>query len=164
MKYLENYKMFIQPNEWSCGPSCVKMVSDYINSENDNIENIIKIGRVDNIFGATQKRMERILISKKISYTLSKNLNTTEIESGLSNGFVYVILVFLDKYPHWILVTGVTNKKFNINDPYQGKISLSEDELINYFSIKKNNIYSIGSKLLVPNRIIKINTNETLNK
>lgn len=150
------YKLFIQPNGWSCGPSCIKMVSDYINSENSNIDDIIKLGGVDSTFGATQKRMEKILKSKNIDYELFKSLDTSEVENGLINGYVYIMLVYLGDYPHWILIKDFIDNKFDINDPYTGKKLLTSSELTDYFSIKRNNIYSLGSKLLVPNRIIKI--------
>jgi hypothetical protein len=46
-------------------------------------------------------------------------------------------LVYLDNYPHWILIKDFRNNLFQINDPYIGERELSENELINYFNKKK---------------------------
>jgi ABC-type bacteriocin/lantibiotic exporter with double-glycine peptidase domain len=150
--------LFIQPNEWSCGPSSLKMVLDYINNENNNIEDLIKLGNVDSVFGSTGRRMRSILDGRGVDYEFIKSFDCQSIIKGINSGYVFVMLVFLGKYPHWILVSDYENDKFIINDPYLGKEEMNEVELRDYYSVKNTNIYSIGTKFLVPNRIIKINT------
>jgi len=164
MRYLKYFKEankinhFMQPNEWSCGPSTLKMVLDYINNENNNIEDLIKMGNIDSVFGSTGRRMRRILDARGVDYEFIKSFNSESIIEDINKGYVFVMLVFLDNLPHWILVSEYENGKFTINDPYVGIKEMTDGELHDYFSIKKTNIYSIGTKFLVPNRIIKINT------
>ena len=149
--------MYKQPDGISCGPSCIKMVSDYVNKENCDIEELMKVGNVDAKFGAIQYRMEKILKYKKLDYTLEKTLNIEELINGLNDNCVYIVMVYLEEIPHWILITKYEFNKFKINDPWLGETRLTDKQLIAYYKNKTVSKFSIGVSILVRNRVIKIN-------
>jgi len=165
MKTLKSYKIFekdikhlYQPNAYTCGVTCIKMVLDFLKKENKSIEELSKLANCNKLTGTVLSNMKKLLDINDINYDLFKDLNHQEIIDNIKkDDCVYVIMIWLGDVPHWILIKDYQDDEYVVNDPWQGEIVLSTEELNEMFNYDKINIYSVGVKLLVPYKIIKIN-------
>ncbi len=129
-----------QPDGLSCGPTCVKMVADYLNKEkNISIENISEFIKLDHLTGTTPDKLHLALQKMKVNFSepTEENRNLSYlINKVIKNKKVAIVRTLTKGIKHWILVCGYNPETdmFVINDPWLGKINYTSEQLINVWS------------------------------
>jgi predicted double-glycine peptidase len=137
LNMIENINYIKQPTGNSCGPTCIKMVQTTLNGLSDTnfptIEEISEICGTDWIVGTPPDRMEKGLQNLNIPFIHHLNLNEPFefLKTVLKNGNIPILRTFTHNVPHWIIVTSFIDGRYNINDPWLGRIQYTESELNN---------------------------------
>ncbi len=141
MKKTMTIDLIKQPTGNSCGPTCLKMIHShidmkYIYNEGYNrpsIEKICDLCGTDWVVGTPPERMEKGMKALGLDYIEYVNIPNPYhfiiqiLESELRN--IPLLRTITKGVPHWIIVTEVINGEFKINDPWQGNITYTEEEL-----------------------------------
>lgn len=129
-------KHLYQPNGISCGPTCIKMVGDFLRGEISSIEDICKDCGTDNITGTPPDRMRKGLDAQNIPYVehMDEENPFDALRNVLDNGSNAILRTLTHSVPHWIVVYGYQVDEngvdvFLVNDPWLGQLTYSEDDL-----------------------------------
>lgn len=128
----EDMKYIRQPDGISCGPTCIKMVGDFIKGEVSSISDICKSCGTDNLVGTPPERMIKGLDSLGIEYKIHSNENNPiqTLKNILDSNHVAILRTLTRGYPHWIVVVSYNGDTFDVNDPWLGQIKYTREELI----------------------------------
>ena len=137
--------MYYQENESDCGPTCIKMVTDYYwkpkgqNVTEESFKKIKKSAKKNN--GSTRRKDMMDTISK-ISKLQCKELEGDEkdklrqIKEAIKKQRPVILYVRVQgKYYHYVVAKGIDNEYLEVNDPYKKRPG--QVELI--FFLKKDN-------------------------
>lgn len=131
-------KHMYQPDEISCGPTCLKMVYDHIKHGEITFEEIKKICGTDNIKGTTLDDMIVGLKHIGINYeypTLSSPESAIQyLNESLFGGDVIILRTLTKGIKHWVVVTGFDGRTYEVKDPWLGEIKYSQKQIINIWA------------------------------
>lgn len=141
-------KHIYQPTGHSCGPTCIKMVGDFLVGDIGKIDDICKTCGTDWIVGTPPDRMKKGLDELKIRYL--EHIREIEpfqsIKNTIDKGNVAIVRTITNNVPHWIVIDGYDEKKFHINDPWLGPIQYTEKELDSIWRIREFFYFEIIGK------------------
>jgi ABC-type bacteriocin/lantibiotic exporter with double-glycine peptidase domain len=133
-----NIKLLRQPNGFSCGNTCIKMILDYLEIYQDvSIKDIINICGSNSKFGTRHTEMMVGLDFFKIPYKrnditiLDSDIQIKTLNNILDNGNIFLLRTLLSGVKHWMIVIGKDeNNNFIINDPWSGSKLYNDTEII----------------------------------
>ena len=153
-------KHMYQPTGNTCGPTCLYMVKHFLaNYPNDlpfDIELRLKIDEIANmcgtdwIVGTPPDRMIKGMKELKIPYVEHyKSPRPYELlKKILDDGNIAIVRTITRGIPHWIIVHGYEENKYNVADPASGPIVMSEKQLDIIWSLRQYQFFEI----LVPEK------------
>lgn len=134
----EQINHIYQPTGNSCGPTCIKMVGDFLVGDIGKIDDICKACGTDWVVGTPPDRMKIGLDKLGIKYI--EHINEVDpfqsIKNTIDGGNIAIVRTITHNIPHWIVIDGYDEKKYRINDPWLGPITYTEDELDKIWRIR----------------------------
>lgn len=139
---IDNYKVFTeklklihQPNGIACGPTSLKMVSDYYDIV-CSIEELTIVMGTDDKTGTTDVKMKLGLDYLSLDYEQfsgDKDTSYNKLYTALKNENIILLRTLVKGIKHWICCDNYseTKKTFNILDPWLGNYELNESEIEN---------------------------------
>lgn len=160
-------KHYAQPNGISCGPTCIMMAYEALpqnpKKQHYSIMEICDLCGTDNITGTPPERLEKGMNSLGMTYT--HHVNSQEpfqhLKSVIDIGNLPIVRTFTHGIPHWIIVSGYDNDKFFINDPWQGEIKYTTEQLNNVWHGRHYEFYEV-EMLVIKQGIPKERLNEIM--
>lgn len=149
---MKDLKLIFQPNGISCGNTVLKMVANYLNIGLDiSIEKLIEVMETDSLTGTTDLKMIKGLEYLNIPYIQNKhhdNIMTDEIQievlkSILEKENVFIMRTKTKGVFHWILVHKFNGVKFQVLDPWLGKIEYTPEEILDIWSVRNYDGFTI---------------------
>jgi|LakMenE18May11ns_1017448.scaffolds.fasta_scaffold9854515_1 GNAT superfamily N-acetyltransferase len=144
----EGVKHIYQPTGNSCGPTCIKMVGEFIMGNVSEIDDICKTCGTDWVVGTPPEKMKIGLDNLGIKFI--EHSNEIEpyqsIRNVIDKGNVSIVRTMTKGVPHWIVIDGYDNDTFNVNDPWLGQIKYNEEELGNIWKVRDYFFYEIIGK------------------
>jgi hypothetical protein len=153
--YEDTINHIYQPTGNSCGPTCIKMVGDFIKGDVGTIDNICKTCGTDWVVGTPPDMMKKGLEQLGISYI--EHIHEIEPYQSLRNvidkGNVAIVRTITQNIPHWIVVHDYNDDTFKVNDPWLGQITYNEEELESIWKIRDFFFYEIitGNQKIISN-------------
>lgn len=85
----------------------------------------------DSITGTPPERLEKGMNALGMNYTHHVNSEKPyqDLKTVLDNGNIPIVRTFTHGIPHWIIVSGYEDDSYYINDPWQGEIKYTQEEL-----------------------------------
>jgi len=144
-----NIKHYSQPNGISCGPTCIMMAYEALPKTNkkkphSNIE-ICDMCGTDSITGTPPERLEKGLDALNMVYThyIYSDEPFKHLKDVLDNGNLPIIRTITHGVPHWIIASGYEDDIFHINDPWQGEIKYTIEQLDNIWVKRDYEFYEV---------------------
>lgn len=141
-------KHIYQPTGHSCGPTCIKMVGDFLVGDVGKIDDICKTCGTDWIEGTPPDRMKMGLDELGIKYV--EHIREIEpfqsIRNTIDKGNVAIVRTITQGTPHWIVIDGYDQKVFNVNDPWKGPIKYTEKQLHSIWRVREFFYFEIIGK------------------
>jgi predicted double-glycine peptidase len=106
---------FRQPNEWSCGPSALKIILDYF-KENKDIDFLIKEIKCDET-GTLHFGFTETLRKLGYEYFEKKDSKIEDIENFLKKGLPIIVDYQDHEGGHFSVIIGMDEKRFMLSDP-----------------------------------------------
>lgn len=134
----EQVKYLSQPTGNSCGPTCIKMVGDFLKGEVPSIEEICKMCGTDWVVGTPPEFMRKGLNQLQIPY-IEHQLEIEPFQSlknTIDKGNVAIVRTVTQGVPHWIVIDDYDGDTFSVNDPWLGQIEYDEYELEEIWAIR----------------------------
>lgn len=128
-------KHYKQPNGITCGPTCIMMVYEALpytpKKTHYSILEISDMCETDSITGTPPERLEKGMNELGMNYThhVNSKVPYQDLKTVLDNGNIPIVRTFTHGIPHWIIVSGYENDSYYINDPWQGEIKYTQEEL-----------------------------------
>ena len=134
----EEIQHIYQPTGNSCGPTCLKMVGDFIHGDVGKIDDICKECGTDWIVGTPPDKMRIGLHKLNINYVehQKENFPFNQLKHAIDRGNVCIVRTITQGVPHWINIVGYNENIFNVHDPWLGEIKYNEQELHSIWSIR----------------------------
>jgi GNAT superfamily N-acetyltransferase len=141
----EQIKHIYQPTGNSCGPTCIKMVGDFLVGDVGRIDDICKTCGTDWVVGTPPEKMKIGLDKLKIRYVEHiKELEPFQsIRNSIDKGNVCIVRTVTQDVPHWIVIDGYDEETFNVNDPWLGPLRYNEEELDSIWRIRDFFYYEV---------------------
>lgn len=140
-------KHIYQPTGNSCGPTCIKMVGDFIKGDVGSIDNICKACGTDWVEGTPPYKMKAGLDKLNIDYI--EHIHELEPYQSLKNvidkGNIAIVRTLTKNVPHWIVIHRYDGDTFYVNDPWLGSLKYNEPELESIWKIRDFFFYEIKS-------------------
>lgn len=134
----ESFHSFQQAGH-TCGPTCVKMVADYLNVDYSHIDELIELCGCNTRTGTIDTGIKNALDS--LGVRNKQNLLHKDDESAmdfldslLENGDIFIMRTLTRGIKHWIIVYGKRGKEYLIADPWLGKITYTRPEILEIWS------------------------------
>lgn len=144
----EGVKHIYQPTGNSCGPTCLKMVGEFIMGNVSEIDDICKTCGTDWVVGTPPEKMKIGLNHLGIKFI--EHSNEIEpyqsIRNVIDKGNVAIVRTITKETPHWIVIDNYDNDTFNVNDPWLGQIKYNEKELGDIWRVRDYFFYEIIGK------------------
>lgn len=136
-------KHIYQPTGNTCGPTCLKMVHDFLLTKgysNNNtyspkdfysVDEISMICGTDWIVGTPPDRLIKGLKELKIKHVefMSMPRPYEFLRNLLNTGNLAILRTITEGVPHWIIASGCNDDSFTIKDPWKGEITYTDAEL-----------------------------------
>ena len=131
MGITEEINHIYQPTGHSCGPTCIKMVGDFIKGDVGSIDDICHSCGTDWIVGTPPDKMKIGLNELQIKYIehINENDPFQTIKSAIDKGNVCIIRTITKEIPHWIVIDAYIDNIFSVNDPWLGQITYNTNQL-----------------------------------
>ena len=131
MNLNEDVKHIYQPTGNSCGPTCIKMVGDFIKGDVGEIDEICIECGTDWVVGTPPDRMKIGLDKLGIKYIehISEIEPFQSLKNVIDKGNKCIVRTITDGVPHWIVINSYKGNIFNVNDPWKGPIRYNEKQL-----------------------------------
>ncbi len=146
--------IYYQDNEVDCGPTCIKIVTDYYwkpkgkSVTEEYFKKIKKSAKKDKGSTGKSDMMDTIRKIVKLKY---KELEGDEkdkirqIKEAIKNHRPVILYCIVQgKYAHWVVAKGIDDEYLEVNDPYKGRPSQVE---LKYFLKKHNKSRKYGQCL-----------------
>ena len=144
---LNEVKHIYQPTGNSCGPTCIKMVGEFIRGNVPSIDDICRMCGTDWVVGTPPEKMKIGLDELGIIY--KEHINEVEpyqsIKNVIDKGNVAIVRTITQEIPHWIVIHGYNEDTFTINDPWLGPKTYTEEELEDIWKVRNHFFYEIMS-------------------
>lgn len=132
---LEDFHSFQQAGH-TCGPTCVKMVADFLGAQYGDIDEIIELCGCNTKTGTVDTGIKNALDSLGIENERNPHREDPEEAMGylnalLENGDIFIMRTLTKGIKHWIIVYGKRNGLFLVADPWLGKITYDQNQIIN---------------------------------
>lgn len=144
-----------QPTGNTCGPTCIYMVLNYITNKSNDLlfdvhisKPILEIAEdcgTDWLVGTPPDRMIRGFNKyniKYVEYTHSPNPYLL-LKKVIDSENIPIVRTITQGVPHWIIVNGYDNEKYNILDPWLGQIQYTQEQLDNIWSLRQYQFFEI---------------------
>lgn len=144
-----------QPTGNTCGPTCIYMTLKHVlNKPNDlpfeidikyTIEEIAETCETDWTVGTPPDRMIKGFEAynlKYVEYVHSPNPYELLKEVIHSNN-IPIVRTITQGVPHWIIVNGFDDEKYDILDPWLGEIQYTQEQLDNIWSLRQYQFFEI---------------------
>ena len=160
-------KHYQQPTGISCGPTCIMMayqtLPHYPKKQNYSIMEICDLCGTDSITGTPPARLEKGMNALGMHYThhINSDKPFQHLKTILDNGNLPMLRTFTHGIPHWIIISGYENDKYYANDPWQGEMIYSEEELTNIWIGRHYEFYEV-EMLVIKQGIPKERINEIM--
>jgi hypothetical protein len=160
-------KHYSQPNGISCGPTCIMMANEALpktyKKKHYSIMEICDLCGTDSITGTPPERLEKGMNALDMNYT--HHVNSYEpfqhLKTVLNNGNLPIVRTFTHGIPHWIIVSGYEHDSYFINDPWQGEIRYTEEQLNDVWVGRDYEFYEV-EMLVIKQGIPKIRLYEIM--
>ena len=123
-----------QPDGISCGPTCLKMILNHIQTNDVTIEDIKKIVGTNNIKGTTLDDMIVGLENLNIKYEYPKLENKETaikyLNNSIKNNNPIILRTLTQGIKHWVIVDDFDGEYYSVEDPWLGEIQYNEEEII----------------------------------
>lgn len=117
----------------------------------------------DSITGTPPERLEKGMNALGMNYI--HHVNSQEpfqhLKEVLYNGNLPIVRTFTHGIPHWIIVSGYEDDSFYINDPWQGEIQYTTEQLNNVWVGRHYEFYEV-EMLVIKQGIPKEKLNEIM--
>lgn len=156
---LNEVQHIYQPTGNSCGPTCIKMVGEFIKGNVPSIDEICKMCGTDWVVGTPPERMKIGLDELNIPY--KEHIDEIEpyqsIKNVIDKGNVAIVRTITQDVPHWIVIHGYDKDTFTVNDPWLGPKTYTVKELDAIWRIRNHFFYEIfsGAQKLADNVTIE---------
>lgn len=156
---LNEVQHIYQPTGNSCGPTCIKMVGEFIKGNVPSIDEICKMCGTDWVVGTPPERMKIGLDELNIPH--KEHINEIEpyqsIKNVIDKGNVAIVRTITQDVPHWIVIHGYNEDTFTVNDPWLGPKTYTEKELDSIWRVRDHFFYEIfsGTQKLADNVTIE---------
>lgn len=137
----KNFDKFHQYQELghTCGPTCIKMVTDFFGLDNSDIDNIIDLCGCNTKTGTIDVGMKNALDNLQID-NLQNPFMGNEAESMemlddvLDGGNLFIMRTLTRGVKHWIIVYDKNGDEYMVADPWLGLITYDSDEILSIWS------------------------------
>lgn len=140
LKHVKFYNQFLlesdqlpphryQDKGYTCGPTAVKMVLDWISYPDVSVDYLERISKTDSIVGCTDQSMALMLSTlgvKNQRYVGNKIASFDALRHAVDTGRKVIVRTLTKGIKHWIVVYGKAGNKFKIADPWLGLIEYTE--------------------------------------
>ena len=125
-------KYIRQPDGFSCGPTCIKMVAEFIKGNVPSIPEICDLCGTDTRTGTPPEKMIKGLDSLKIQYVVhNKEIEPIQsLKNIIDRNHVALLRTITKSVPHWIVAIDYNEDVFIINDPWLGEIEYDYNSLL----------------------------------
>ena len=131
---MNSIKHIYQPDDISCGPTCLKMIFDHLNTGVITIEDIKKICGTNDIKGTTLEDMivglNHLGIKHEIPVLNNEKEAIAYLNKALSNNNPVILRTLTKEIKHWVIATEFDGGYYEIKDPWLGEIKYNEQQLI----------------------------------
>lgn len=134
----ERVNYLSQPTGNSCGPTCIKMVGDFLKGDIPSIDEICKMCGTDWVVGTPPEFMRKGLNKLEIPY-VEHRLEIEPFQSlknTIDKGNIAIVRTVTQGVPHWIVIDDYDGDTFSVNDPWLGQIEYDEYELEEIWAIR----------------------------
>ncbi len=118
----------------TCGPTCVKMVADFLNVSYKDINELIELCECNTTTGTIDTGIKNALDALGIPNSQNKITDPAIamefLDDLLLNNNIFVMRTLTHGAKHWIIVYGKENDKYLIADPWLGKIQYSHENIL----------------------------------
>ena len=127
-----------QPDGSSCGPTCIKMVGDFLVGGIGRIDDICKSCGTDHIVGTPPDRMKKGLDELGLKYVEhQKEIEPFQsIKNTIDRGNVAIVRTVTEGVPHWVVIDEYDEESFGVNDPWLGPRRYTEEQLDSIWRIR----------------------------
>jgi ABC-type bacteriocin/lantibiotic exporter with double-glycine peptidase domain len=144
-----------QPTGNTCGPACIYMALNYvINKPNDlpfdvyiskPIEEIAETCGTDWVVGTPPERMVKGFENYEMKYVeyVHSPKPYLLLKNIIDSGNIPIVRTITHGVPHWIIVNGYDNEKYNILDPWLGQIEYTQEQLDHIWSPRQYQFFEI---------------------
>jgi ABC-type bacteriocin/lantibiotic exporter with double-glycine peptidase domain len=145
MDVSEAVQHIFQPTGHSCGPTCIKMVGDFIKGDVPSIDDICMSCGTDWVVGTPPEKMKIGLDKLGIQYKehISEKEPFQSIKNVIDRSNVAIVRTITKNTPHWIVIDDYNDEVFFVNDPWLGQIKYTEEELSEIWKIRDFFFYEI---------------------
>lgn len=142
---LNEVEHIYQPTGNSCGPTCIKMVGEFIKGNIPSIDEICEMCGTDWVVGTPPERMKIGLDELGINHI--EHINEIEpyqsIKNVVDKGNVAIVRTITQGVPHWIVIHDYNGDTFTVNDPWLGPKTYTEKELDEIWRVRNHFFYEI---------------------
>lgn len=144
----ESIKHIYQPTGNSCGPTCIKMVGDFLSGNIPSIDEICQMCGTDWVVGTPPDKMKKGLDMLGIKYIehISEIEPFQSIKNTIDKDHFAIVRTVTKKVPHWILIHNYDGDTFMVNDPWLGEIKYNEKQLGKIWKIRDYFYFEIIAK------------------
>ena len=133
-KNLERY-YYEQQDDFSCGPSCIKMLADYKKVKYKNFAELVKICNCHKKDGTTHKGIKNALDTLKLinhrnQYLDKQKKSIIFLDTILFLQHIFIIRTLTKKEKHWAIIYKKVRNKYFVADPWLGLITYNEKQLL----------------------------------
>lgn len=116
-----------QPNGYTCGPTCIKMVLNP--NRHESIEEIADLCNTDDKVGSPPERMEKGMDALGVDYAIKSGFDN--LKQSILDKKPCLLRTIITGIPHWIVVYGIDETKdtYYINDSWLGERTLNRHGL-----------------------------------
>lgn len=160
MKNLQSYESYnpdfphrFQTKGYTCGPTAMKILLDFINYPEVSVDYLEKVSGTDGVLGCTDVGMSKMLDHLGIKYNRIVDGNTQDSFNKLDDHLKKdkVILRTLTKgVKHWIVVYDKIGNIYKCSDPWLGLISYNEDQINSIWSPRKYDAFLVATDVERP--------------
>jgi len=142
---INEVKQIFQPTGNSCGPTCIKMVGEFLKGEIPEIEKICKACGTDWLVGTPPEKMEKGLKEFNINYKthFREREPFQSLQNTFERGNLAIVRTLTQQIPHWIVIKNFSNDEYEVNDPWLGEIKYTEKELEEIWKVRDFFYYEI---------------------
>lgn len=145
---MNNVPLIRQPNSWSCGPTCIKMLADYYCIKNPktgksySVKHLERVTDTDKEYGTQFRGMRKGF--KEVGLKLVK-MSYIQVRQSLAP--LITIVPDLDvprEEDHYVIITGMPYYDYvNINDPYHGSYIFNYNSFYEHVNTAGNWLWAV---------------------